>query len=116
MLFRSVFIIDQKLDAGFEFVETKYLISPIKTNLLYEWNIGYSTYNIFYKLALTKEEFLKLLKNDNCDYIYLVYINKSFLYEYGDLFINSTKKKIEKLTNSYNRTNGLLINLDKELR
>ncbi len=112
----KVFIIDQKLDAGFEFVETKYLISPIKTNLLYEWNIGYSTYNIFYKLALTKEEFLKLLKNDNYDYIYLVYINKSFLYEYGDLFINSTKKKIEKLTNSYNRTNGLLINLDKELR
>ena len=112
----KVFIIDQKLDAGFEFVETKYLISPIKTNLLYEWNIGYSTYNIFYKLALTKEEFIKLLKKDNYDYIYLVYINKSFLYEYGDLFIESTQKEIENLTNSYNRTNGLLINLDKELR
>ena len=112
----KVFIIDQKLDAGFEFVETKYLISPIKTNLLYEWNIGYGTYNIFYKLSLTKEEFIKLLKKDNYDYIYLVYINKSFLYEYGDLFIESTQKEIENLTNSYNRTNGLLINLDKELR
>ena len=71
----KVFIIDHKLDYGSEFVATKYLISPIKTNLLYEWNISQFDNNIYYRLSQTKEDFKNLLIEGKYDYIFIIYVN-----------------------------------------
>lgn len=110
----KVFIIDQKLDYGSEFVTTKYLISPIKTNLLYEWNVGCSDYGIYYKIALSLEEFRKMLKKEKYDYIFLISIDYSFLNDYSKMFTKDAIKRIKMLENNW-YSNGILLDLSKDL-
>lgn len=113
----KVFIIDQKLDGGVEFVKTKYLIAPRETNLLYEWNIGNSTEGVYYKIAFTEEEFLEKLKNENYDYIYIISINERFLDDYKNIFSEQIKEKLNKIILEGDEVieNGILINVKKEI-
>ena len=97
----KVFIIDHKLDYGSEFVATKYLISPIKTNLLYEWNISQFDNNIYYRLSQTKEDFKNLLIEGKYDYIFIIYVNYTFLEDYQELFTKDAIEKIKTVSNPW---------------
>ena len=111
----KVFIIDHKLDYGSEFVATKYLISPIKTNLLYEWNISQFDNNIYYRLSQTKEDFKNLLIEGKYDYIFIIYVNYTFLEDYQELFTKDAKKKIKTVSNPWIKSNGILLKIDEAL-
>lgn len=115
----KVYIIDQKLDAGFEFMATKYLISPIQTNLLYEWNIGASIESIrtYYTMPISEQGFLNKIINEEYDYIYIIYIEESFLEQYKNIFSQEVIDKLEEMVekNKTSRTNGILINIDTDI-
>ena len=111
----KVFIIDHKLDNGSEFVATKYLISPIKTNLLYEWNISQFDNNIYYRLSQTKEDFKNLLIEGKYDYIFIIYVNYTFLEDYQELFTKDAIEKIKTVSNPWIKSNGILLKIDEAL-
>ena len=111
----KVFIIDHKLDYGSEFVATKYLISPIKTNLLYEWNISQFDNNIYYRLSQTKEDFKNLLIEGKYDYIFIIYVNYTFLEDYQELFTKDAIEKIKTVSNPWIKSNGILLKIDEAL-
>ena len=111
----KVYIIDQKLDAGYEFMVTKFLITPIETNLLYEWNIGNTTEGIFYKIALSEEEFVKKLIDEKYDYIYVISIKGSFLKEYQNIFTEDAKEKLKQIVDKDYITNGILLNVNNDI-
>ena len=117
---KKVYIIDQQEDYGFEFMKTRYLISPRKTNLLYEWNIGKSTEDIYYKLAITETELIDKMISEEYDYIYIISIKESFLEDYKNIFSDGIKEKLKKIVidEEFERinSNGILLKFNKETR
>lgn len=115
----KVYIIDQNLDYGTSFMELRYLILPRKTNLLYEWNIGVTDEGVYYKTAISKEEFIKTLINEEYDYLYVISSDKNFIDSYGDLFTEEAKEKLESVIAEdvefgFSHKNGVLFQIDKE--
>ena len=92
---QKVYIIDQKLDYGLEFVKTRYYLSPIKTNLLYEWNIGKSQEGIYYKMSITETELIEKLIQENYDYIYIINIKESFFEDYKNIISEQAKNELQ---------------------
>lgn len=92
----KVFIIIQQ-DNGYQFHTLRYLISPIKTNLLYEWNLGPTNETSeLATLNMTKEEWLNKLKSEKFDYVYLANVDDQFIELYGSLFgKEKTKEDLE---------------------
>jgi hypothetical protein len=75
---------------GLDFHELRYLIAPIKTNLLYEWNVGTENAALAsFTIKITKEEWIAKLIAENYDYIYLSNTNDGFLNLYGDMFADN---------------------------
>ena len=85
----KVFIVIQdSTDYGINFMKLRFLIAPVKTNLLYEWNITIGEPDIYYQTKVSEEELEKILIDGNYDYIYLAEIDEKFKSEYSDLFEN----------------------------
>ncbi len=119
----KVFLIDQKEDYGQEFQKIRYLITPIKTNLLYEWNLGKEKNNIYYRLVITPKKLIEKLKNENYDYIYIIDVTQEFLADYQESIDKEAYKKLENNAISLDyggniisstTKHGILLKLDKE--
>lgn len=96
----KVYIVMQNTGGG-EFHHLRYLIAPIQTNLLYEWNVG--TENIAATLAtikLTPQDWKEKLVKENFDFVYLSIVNEGFIDLYEEMFDstieNNTLFKVEK--------------------
>lgn len=116
----KVYIIDYQKDYGLEFVKTRYYISPIKTNLLYEWNIGANSLeDVFYRTVISQEDLINKLVDENYDYMYVISIDKQFIEDYKDIFsqeaINKIKTVIikEQYGMSHVSQNGILLKVNK---
>lgn len=117
----KVYIVDQKLDYGTEFMQLRYFIAPIETNLLYEWNIGYEQDGVFYKMALTQEEFIDKIIEENYDYVYIINIKENFLEEYKDIFTEEAKKELQDIITEDEKNiivsrEGVILKINKETR
>ena len=118
----KIYIIDQKLDYGMDFMQLRYFISPIKTNLLYEWNLisENEENNIYYRLQISQEDFINKLISEKYDYVYVISINSNFLEEYKDIIsqegIEILKQKIvdESMIIFPVEKEGVLLRIDKE--
>lgn len=104
----KVYIIYQNIGGGYEYHKLRYSISPIVTNLLYEWSLGPKYYDSdIWSLDLTKEEFEKKLIDEEFDYVFIAKIDKQFVDIYGSL-INFDFK-----TNNYEELNNKLLKIEK---
>ena len=85
----KVYIIYQNND-GSAFNILRFLIAPIKTNLLWEWSLGtpYSEDDHF-TLDISLDEWISKLIEEDFNYIYLGHIDKQFIEKYGELFSSS---------------------------
>lgn len=90
-----VYVIYQNTD-GYDFNLLRFQISPIRTNLLWEWSLGkpysetdYFTYNI------SKETWVKKLIKENYDYVYFAKVDDQFMNKYGSLFIDKSKEELQ---------------------
>ena len=82
----KVYLIYQNIGGGIDYHVLRYSISPIVTNLMYEWSLGpkYND-NDIWSYDITKEEFVQKLINENFDYVFIAKIDKQFIDIYGDL-------------------------------
>lgn len=82
----KVYLIYQNIGGGYEYHKLRYCISPIVTNLMYEWSLGpkYQE-NDIWSYDITKEEFEKKLIDENFDYVFIAKIDEQFIKIYGDL-------------------------------
>lgn len=93
----KVYIIYQNND-GSAFNMLRFLIAPIKTNLLWEWSLG-EPYNEkdHFTLNLSLDEWISKLKEEDFDYIYLGHIDDKFKEKYGELFEDEIKEGLYKI-------------------
>lgn len=105
----KVYLIYQNIGGGLEYHQLRYCISPIVTNLMYEWSLGpaYMEGDIW-SYDITKEEFEKKLIEEHFDYVFIAKSDKQFLDIYGELFDASINKneienKIFKVVNQNNK-------------
>ena len=95
----KVYIIYQNIGGGYEYHKLRYSISPIVTNLLYEWSLGPKYYESdIWSLDLTKEEF---------DYLFIAKIDKQFVDIYGSLI------NFDFNTNNYEELNNKLLKIER---
>lgn len=105
----KVFIIDTQFDGGISFVKFRYLIAPIQTNLLYEWNITTEKPQIYYQTRILEKDFEDILTN--YDYIYFYNVDKKFISEYSQLFLGLEieSKSLLKIDVTDNKVNLSLV-------
>lgn len=104
----KVYIIYQNIGGGYEYHKLRYSISPIVTNLLYEWSLGPKYYESdIWSLDLTKEEFEKKLIDEEFDYLFIAKIDKQFVDIYGSLI------NFDFNTNNYEELNNKLLKIEK---
>ena len=104
----KVYIIYQNIGGGYEYHKLRYSISPIITNLMYEWSLGPKYYDTdIWNLDLTKEEFEKKLIDENFDYVFIAKIDKQFVDIYGSLI------NFDFTTKSYEELNNKLLKIEK---
>ena len=103
----KVYLVIQNTD-GCSFHMLRYLISPIKTNLLYEWNVGdKNTVLDLFTINLTIDEWKEKLINEKFSYVYLVSIDEYFVENYSSMFgynldFNDLNGSLYKITNRNN--------------
>ncbi len=104
----KVYLIYQNIGGGGEYHILRYLISPIVTNLMYEWSLGpkYEE-NDIWSYDITKEQFEKKLIDEEFDYIFIAKIDKQFIDIYGDLIDNSIYDNYEELNNKLLKVNKI---------
>ena len=104
----KVYIIYQNIGGGYEYHKLRYSISPIVTNLLYEWSLGPKYYESdIWSLDLTKEEFEKKLIDEEFDYVFIAKIDKQFVDIYGSLI------NFDFTTQNYEELNNKLLKIEK---
>ena len=104
----KVYIIYQNIGGGYEYHKLRYSISPIVTNLLYEWSLGPKYYESdIWSLDLTKEEFEKKLIDEEFDYLFIAKIDKQFVDIYGSLI------NFDFNTNNYEELNNKLLKIER---
>ena len=104
----KVYIIYQNIGGGYEYHKLRYSISPIVTNLLYEWSLGPKHYESdIWSLDLTKEEFEKKLIDEEFDYLFIAKIDKQFVDIYGSLI------NFDFNTNNYEELNNKLLKIER---
>ena len=76
----------------------RFLIAPVKTNLLWEWSLG-EPYNEkdHFTLNLSLDEWILKLKEEDFNYIYLGHIDDKFKKKYGKLFDDEIKEGLYKI-------------------
>lgn len=99
----KVYLIYQNIGGGLEYHQLRYCISPIVTNLMYEWSLGpkYSEGDIW-SYDISKEDFEKKLIDEEFDYIFIAKSDEQFINIYGSLFdssidLNDIENKIFKV-------------------
>ena len=99
----KVYLIYQNIGGGLEYHQLRYCISPIVTNLMYEWSLGpkYSEGDIW-NYDISKEDFEKKLIDEEFDYIFIAKSDEQFINIYGSLFdssidLNDIENKIFKV-------------------
>ena len=104
----KVYIIYQNIGGGYEYHKLRYSISPIITNLMYEWSLGPKYYDTdIWNLDLTKEEFEKKLIDEEFDYVFIAKIDKQFVDIYGSLI------NFDFTTQNYEELNNKLLKIEK---
>lgn len=82
----KVYLIYQNIGGGIEYHMLRYSISPIVTNLMYEWSLGPKYYDTdIWSYDITKEEFVKKLTDEEFDYVFIAKIDEQFINMYGEL-------------------------------
>lgn len=94
----KMYIIDEKEDYGLEFMKTRYLISPRRTNLLYEWNLIKNKDDVYYKLEINEQELIEKLIKENYNYVYIISIDKQFLSDYKNIFSEEAIQELKQIT------------------
>lgn len=104
----KVYLIYQNIGGGYEYHKLRYSISPIITNLMYEWSLGPKYYDTdIWNLDLTKEEFEKKLIDEEFDYVFIAKIDKQFVDIYGSLI------NFDFTTQNYEELNNKLLKIEK---
>lgn len=113
----KIYIVDKSLDGGYGFMQLRYSISPIKTNLLYEWGVINSDEYKYYQYKITKDEYMEKLINESYDYVYIMSVDNEFLSQYGELLDNKALEALYKIVGE-DQTNykwaGILLKLDEK--
>lgn len=94
----KIYVIYQNT-TGLEFNQIRYLISPIRTELLWEWSLGekYSEYDYF-TYSITSDEFKNKLIDEKYDYIFFANVDEQFIDKYKEVIkIDSIDKLQDKL-------------------
>ncbi len=104
----KIYLIYQNIGGGGAYHMLRYSISPIVTNLLYEWSLGpkYNE-NDIWNYDISKEEFEKKLIDENYDYVFIAQVDKQFIEIYGDLIEKEEMQKqdVENLNNKLLKVN-----------
>ena len=103
----KVYLIYQNDGGGYDYHKLRYSISPIVTNLMYEWSLGPKYYpDDIWSNDITKEEFEKKLINEKFDYVFIAQIDEQFIKIYGDLIEgNYNSENFESLSNKLLKVN-----------
>ena len=106
---QKVYLIYQNIGGGYEYHKLRYSISPIVTNLMYEWSLGPKYYeDDIWSYDITKEEFEKKLIDEEFDYVFIAKIDKQFIEIYGDLIEeNYNLEDFEELNNKLLKVNKI---------
>ena len=87
----KVFLIYQNIGDSGIFHILRYSISPIVTNLLYEWNLGEPYYvGDIWTYDITVEEWADILKTQQYDYVFIAKSDERLQTEYGSIFEEGT--------------------------
>lgn len=88
----KVYLIYQNIGANPDYYILRYAISPIVTNLMYEWNLGapYFEEDIF-TYDITQKEWEQKLKDEEFKYVFIAKSDERFINEYGNIFEEETK-------------------------
>lgn len=88
----KVYLIYQNIGDKADYHILRYCISPIVTNLMYEWNLGAPYFEgDIWTYDITKEEWIQKLKDEEFDYVFIAKSDERFVKDYGEIF----KKGIE---------------------
>lgn len=106
---KKVYLIYQNIGGGIQYHMLRYSISPIVTNLMYEWSLGpaYNEEDIW-SYNITKEQFEKKLIEENFDYVFIAQIDEQFIQIYGELIEgNYNLENYKELTNKLLKVNKI---------
>lgn len=97
----KVYLVYQNIGGGIQYHMLRYCISPIVTNLMYEWSLGPQYYEgDIWSYNITKEEFVRKLIKEKFDYVFIAQIDEQFVKIYGELInYDFSKGKFEELNN-----------------
>lgn len=113
----KVYLIYQNNGGGYEYHKLRYSISPIVTNLMYEWSLGPKYYDSdIWSYDISKEQFVKKLIDEDFDYVFIAKIDEQFINIYGELIEGDYNlQNLETLNNKLlkiNRVNDNQIRLN----
>ena len=87
----KVFLVYQNIGDSGVFHILRYSISPIVTNLLYEWNLGDPYFEgDIWTYPISVEEWAKILKEQEYDYVFIAKSDARLQQEYGSIFEDGT--------------------------
>lgn len=87
----KVYLIHQNIGASPEYHILRYCISPIVTNLMYEWNLGAPYFEgDIWTYDITQEEWEQKLKEEDFDYVFIAKSDERFVKDYGNIFEEGT--------------------------
>lgn len=116
----KVYIIYQNDGGGYEYHKLRYSISPIRTNLMYEWSLGPKYYESdIWSYDITKEKFEKKLIDEQFNYVFIAQVDEQFVNIYGDLInyklTTQNMKELENKLLSVEKTseNTVVLNIIK---
>lgn len=94
----KVYLIYQNIGASGDYHVLRYCISPIITNLMYEWNLGAPYFEgDIWTYDITQEEWEEKLKQEEFDYVFIAKSDERFIKDYGNIFEEGTD--LENLAN-----------------
>lgn len=87
----KVYLIYQNIGSNPDYHILRYCISPIVTNLMYEWNLGGPYFEgDIWTYDISQEEWEKKLKQEEFDYVFIAKSDERFINEYGNIFEEGT--------------------------
>ena len=87
----KVFLIYQNIGSSGDFHILHYSVSPIVTNLLYEWNLGKPYFEgDIWTYDITVEEWEQVLQEQEYDYVFIAKSDERLQTEYGSIFEEGT--------------------------
>ena len=88
----KVYLIYQNIGSNPDYHILRYCISPIVTNLMYEWNLGKPYFEgDIWTYDISQKEWEQKLKQEEFDYVFIAKSDERFINEYGNIFEEETK-------------------------